>query len=80
MEYFMADGKAVSRVYWDTMLFIYWLEENPKFGERMDAVWARMLLVSSSSPDWTRTFFEPAQNRTSQFDCSHVAGRSGSRC
>jgi uncharacterized protein len=32
----------VSRVYWDTMLFIYWLEENPRFGKRVDAVWSRM--------------------------------------
>jgi uncharacterized protein len=32
----------VSRVYWDTMLFIYWLEENPQFGKRVDAIWLRM--------------------------------------
>jgi uncharacterized protein len=32
----------VSRVYWDTMLFIYWLEENPHFGKRVDAIWSRM--------------------------------------
>jgi len=32
----------VSRVYWDTMLFIYWLEENPQFGKKVDAVWSRM--------------------------------------
>ena len=32
----------MSRVYWDTMLFIYWLEENPRFGKRVDAVWSRM--------------------------------------
>jgi uncharacterized protein len=32
----------VSRVYWDTMLFIYWLEENPQFGNRVDAIWSRM--------------------------------------
>ncbi len=24
------------------MLFIYWLEENPNFGERVDAIWSRM--------------------------------------
>jgi predicted nucleic acid-binding protein len=24
------------------MLFIYWLEENPQFGKRVDAVWSRM--------------------------------------
>jgi predicted nucleic acid-binding protein len=33
----------MSRVYWDTMLFIYWLEENPQFGKRVDAIWSRML-------------------------------------
>jgi len=32
----------VSRVYWDPMLFIYWLEENPQFGKRVDAIWLRM--------------------------------------
>ena len=32
----------MSRVYWDTMLFIYWLEENPRFGKRVDAIWSRM--------------------------------------
>jgi uncharacterized protein len=32
----------VSRVYWDTMLFIYWLEENPQFGKRVNAIWSRM--------------------------------------
>jgi predicted nucleic acid-binding protein len=24
------------------MLFIYWLEENPQFGKKVDAVWSRM--------------------------------------
>ncbi|MGA8503139.1 MAG: PIN domain-containing protein [Candidatus Sulfotelmatobacter sp.] len=32
----------MSRVYWDTMLFIYWLEENPQFGNRVGAIWSRM--------------------------------------
>jgi len=32
----------VSRIYWDSMLFIYWLEGNPQFGKRVDAVWSRM--------------------------------------
>ena len=32
----------MSRIYWDPMLFIYWLEENPKFGKRVDAIWSRM--------------------------------------
>lgn len=32
----------MSRIYWDTMLFIYWLEGNPTFGKRVDAIWKRM--------------------------------------
>lgn len=32
----------MSRIYWDTMLFIYWLEANPNFGKRVDAIWSRM--------------------------------------
>ena len=32
----------MSRIYWDTMLFVYWLEENPQFGKRVDAIWSRM--------------------------------------
>jgi uncharacterized protein len=32
----------MSRIYWDSMLFIYWLEENPDFGNKVDAIWSRM--------------------------------------
>jgi len=32
----------VSRIYWDTMLFIYWLEDNPQFSKRVDAIRSRM--------------------------------------
>ncbi len=32
----------MSRIYWDTMIFIYWLEANPDFGNRVDAIWSRM--------------------------------------
>jgi uncharacterized protein len=32
----------VSRVYWDTMLFIYWLEDHPQFAKRVDAVYSHM--------------------------------------
>jgi len=32
----------MSRIYWDSMLFIYWLEANPDFGKRVDAIWSRM--------------------------------------
>ena len=32
----------MSRIYWDTMLFIYWLENNPQFAKRVGAIRARM--------------------------------------
>jgi uncharacterized protein len=32
----------VSRIYWDTMLFIYWLEGNPQFATRIDHIRSRM--------------------------------------
>lgn len=32
----------MSRIYWDTMLFIYWLEDNPQFAKRVGAIRARM--------------------------------------
>ena len=32
----------MSRIYWDSMLFIYWLEGNPQFGKQVDAIWLRM--------------------------------------
>ena len=32
----------MSRIYWDTMLFIYWLEENPAYATQIDRIVARM--------------------------------------
>lgn len=32
----------MSRVYWDTMLFIYWLEEHPQYARRVDEIYSRM--------------------------------------
>ena len=32
----------MSRIYWDSMLFIYWLEDNPLFAKRVAAVHTRM--------------------------------------
>ena len=32
----------MSRIYWDTMLFIYWLEEHPVFAKRVDEIHHRM--------------------------------------
>jgi len=32
----------VSRIYWDTMLFIYWLEDHPQFGNRVGEIHSRM--------------------------------------
>lgn len=32
----------MSRVYWDSMLFIYWLEDHPQYGKQVDAIHSRM--------------------------------------
>jgi uncharacterized protein len=32
----------MSRIYWDSMLFIYWLDDNPLFAKRVAAIHARM--------------------------------------
>src|SRR5262249_52892832 len=29
-------------IYWDAMLFIYWLEDNPQFAKRVDRIHTRM--------------------------------------
>lgn len=33
----------MSRIYWDTMLFVYWTEGNPDFGPRMKEIRRAML-------------------------------------
>lgn len=32
----------MSRIYWDSMLFIYWLDDNPFFAERVASIHTRM--------------------------------------
>ncbi len=32
----------MSRIYWDTMLFVYWFEEHPQFGPRAGEIWSAM--------------------------------------
>lgn len=32
----------MSRIYWDTMLFIYWLEDHPRYGPRVQEILQRM--------------------------------------
>jgi predicted nucleic acid-binding protein len=32
----------VSRIYWDRIIFIYWLEDHPQFAKRVDFIHARM--------------------------------------
>ena len=32
----------MSRVYWDSMLFIYWLEDHERYAKQVDAVHSRM--------------------------------------
>jgi len=33
----------VSRIYWDTMLFIYWTEEHPQYADRVAELHSRMM-------------------------------------
>src|SRR5215475_16220054 len=32
----------MSRIYWDSMLFIYWLDDDPHFAKRVASIHARM--------------------------------------
>jgi predicted nucleic acid-binding protein len=32
----------MSRVYWDTMLFVYWLEDHPQFAQRVQEIHSKM--------------------------------------
>jgi len=32
----------MSRIYWDTMLFIYWLEDHPRYGNRVQQIFEHM--------------------------------------
>ena len=32
----------VSRIYWDTMLFVYWLEDHPQYADRVQQIWTKM--------------------------------------
>ena len=32
----------MSRIYWDSMLFIYWLDDNPLFAKRVASIHTRM--------------------------------------
>ena len=32
----------MSRIYWDTMLFVYWMEDNPQYAARVNAIRSRM--------------------------------------
>lgn len=33
----------MSRIYWDSMLFVYWLEDNQQFAKRVGAIYSRMM-------------------------------------
>ena len=32
----------MSRIYWDSMLFIYWMEDHPVFANRVSEIYSRM--------------------------------------
>lgn len=32
----------MSRIYWDTMLFVYWMEDHPQYGRRVQEIHRKM--------------------------------------
>ena len=32
----------MSRIYWDTMLFVYWFEDNPRYADRVEEIYRKM--------------------------------------
>ncbi len=38
----MHDKAIMSRIYWDTMLFVYWLEDHPAYAPRVRQILAKM--------------------------------------
>ena len=32
----------MSRIYWDTMLFVYWFEDNPQYADRVEEIYRKM--------------------------------------
>jgi len=41
-ELIYAGARGVSRIYWDSMLFIYWLEDHPEYSARVQEIYKRM--------------------------------------
>ena len=48
----------MSRIYWDTMLFIYWLEDNPKYAKRVQSIYSGMKKRGDQLLTGTFTFGE----------------------
>ena len=48
----------MSRIYWDTMLFIYWLEDNPQYARRVQSIHSRMKSRGDQLLTGTFTFGE----------------------
>jgi len=65
----------VSRVYWDTMLFIYWLEDHPQFAKRVDAIHSRMQARGDQLITGAFTFGEVFAGAYRK-GASHIAGES----
>lgn len=41
-ERFHGPGGFLSRIYWESMLFVYWLEDHPRHAARMNQIHERM--------------------------------------
>ncbi len=44
----------MSRIYWDTMLFVYWFEDNPQYAQRISEIYEA--LETRGDTLWTSVF------------------------
>lgn len=56
------------RIYWDSMLFIYWLDDNPYFAKRVASIHARMSERGDELITSAVTFWRVSQGPMSRVD------------
>lgn len=56
------------RIYWDSMLFIYWLDDNPHFAKRVASIHARMSERGDELITSAVTFWRVSQGPMSRVD------------
>lgn len=58
----------MSRIYWDSLLFIYWLDDNPHFAKRVASIHARMSERGDELITSAVTFWRVSQGPMSRVD------------